>query len=149
VRVIHFTSGATDPLREFRSRGARFVPLADGFGDTHVSCLQLVAGGRIPKLPLTQACALLIVRGDVVFTASMGSRLDLSAGTGLVMEAGGHCGLESRNGATLILVEVQLLEAHECGISTPQRIRGEGWPDEALPGGMRDPQDHANSGPMH
>jgi hypothetical protein len=55
--VIHFTQGATDPLKGFDSAGARFVPLADGSGDTHVSCLHLERGGRITAPSITHAAA--------------------------------------------------------------------------------------------
>lgn len=132
-RVIHFTEGATDPLLAFRTRGARFVPLADGFGDAHIACLHLKAGGRIPKLPLNQASALLIVHGELQFTAAK-CTLELSPGVGLVIESGGHCALASRDGAILILVQAPHLEAHECGISTPARIWGARWPGEGVAG---------------
>jgi len=108
VRVIPFTEGAADPLLEWSAWGARFVPLADGSGDAHVACLHLAAGGRIAKLPMTQACA-----------------------------------LESRDGAVLIFVQGQHLEAHECAISTPQRIMGQRWPGDALPGQTGESQGHA------
>jgi hypothetical protein len=38
MHVIHFTHSATDPLVSFDAEGVHFVPLADGKGDTHVSC---------------------------------------------------------------------------------------------------------------
>jgi len=53
MQIIHFTSGATDLLEGFGARGARFLlPLADGYGDTHLSCLHLEEGARIagPRL---------------------------------------------------------------------------------------------------
>jgi hypothetical protein len=132
-RIIHFTEGATDPFLNFRTRGARFVPLADGFGDAHVSCLHLKAGGRIPKLPLSQASAFLLVHGHLALASPKG-RLELSPGVGLVVDSGGHCSLESPEGAIVILVQAPHLEATECGISTPSRIRSARWPGEALPG---------------
>jgi len=54
--VIHFTQGATDPLTSFGASGARFLPLADGSGDTYVSCLHLERGARItaPSIPTPQ-----------------------------------------------------------------------------------------------
>jgi hypothetical protein len=36
VTLIHFTDGATEALQAFRSQGARFVPLADDAGVTHL-----------------------------------------------------------------------------------------------------------------
>jgi hypothetical protein len=135
MHVIHFTEGATDPLKQFFARGARFVPLADGFGDYHISCLHLTAAGRIPKLPMTQDCTLLIVQGDLVFESSEPScRLELSAGVGVVLEAGEQIGLESRKGGILILVQGHAMEAHECGVSTPQRIAAPRWPGKCFAG---------------
>jgi hypothetical protein len=84
---------------------------------------------------MTQDCTLLIVQGDLVFESSEPScRLELSAGVGVVLEAGEQVGLVSRKGAILILVQGPALEAHECGVSTPQRIAGQRWPGESLAG---------------
>ena len=38
MKVIHFTHNATDPLRELRTTGAHFVPLADEATPTSVAC---------------------------------------------------------------------------------------------------------------
>ena len=65
MRVIHFTHGATDPLTAFDSKGVRFVPLADGFGDSHVGCAHLDPGATIEAPSLTHAAALLVVHGSV------------------------------------------------------------------------------------
>jgi len=54
VRVIHFTEGATDPLEEIASRGARFVQLVAGCGESNVGCLQLGAGGRLARRSIPQ-----------------------------------------------------------------------------------------------
>jgi hypothetical protein len=61
--VIHFTRGAADPLSEFNATGARFLPLADGTGDTHVSCLHMEEGASIPAPSITHAATLLVVHG--------------------------------------------------------------------------------------
>jgi hypothetical protein len=82
MRVIHFTQGATDPLRQFRATGAHFVPLADGSGDTHVSCLHLEKGGRITAPSITHAAALLIVHGRITITSHLDARIQFSGGTG-------------------------------------------------------------------
>jgi hypothetical protein len=63
LQTIHFTRGATDPLNSFGAKGARFLPLADGDGDTHVSCLYLEEGARIAWPSRTHAAALLVVHG--------------------------------------------------------------------------------------
>lgn len=135
MHVIHFTEGATDPIKQFRARGARFVPLADGSGDYHVSCLHLATDGRVPKLAMSQDCTLLVVHGDVVVKPTKSAcRLDLSAGVGVVLEAGEHVRLESSKGAVLIMVQGRNAEAHSCGISSPQRIAGQRWPSDPAPG---------------
>lgn len=135
MRVIHFTAGATDSLLASNSRGAQFVPLADGVGDAHIACLHLAAAGRIPSLPMSQACVLLIVQGELVFEWETTMRLELAAGVGVVVNAGEECALASRDGAIVIFVQANDLEAHDCGVSTPQRIMGQRWPGEAMPGG--------------
>jgi hypothetical protein len=61
--VIHFTQGATDPLNDFRAKGVRFLPLADGTADSHVSCAHLEPGATIQAPSITHAAALLVVHG--------------------------------------------------------------------------------------
>jgi hypothetical protein len=34
MNIIHFTHGATDPLKGFYTQGAHYVRLAEGHGDT-------------------------------------------------------------------------------------------------------------------
>jgi hypothetical protein len=131
MQVIHFTEGAADPLPEICAHGARFVHLADGSGDTHIGCLHLAAGGRIPELSINQACAVLVVHGDLLCISEMG-RAKLAGGVGVVLERDEQCVLESRRGAIVILMQVKHLVAHEFGMSTPERIRGQHWPSEVL-----------------
>jgi hypothetical protein len=131
MQVIHFTEGATDPLQGFGAQRAKFVPLADGTGDTHVSCLYLDAGAQIPGPPCTHDCTLLIVHGQVIFRGEGGvPRLDLSPGVGLVMKAGQHYTLKSAKGGIALLIESDSLAANARGISTPDRIMGQRWPGE-------------------
>ena len=131
MKIIHFTEGVTNELAEFNSRGARFVPLADGDGDTHVSCIHLAAGAEISAPPLTHDSALLIVHGSVtVVVADSGAHLELSSGVGMVVEINEGYALKSSFGAILIVVESGWLEATELGISTPARIAGQRWPGE-------------------
>lgn len=54
---------AADPLESFDASGASFLPLTDGEGDTHLSCLHLETGGKIEAPSLSHATALLIVYG--------------------------------------------------------------------------------------
>jgi hypothetical protein len=128
MQVIHFTEGATDLLWGFRAEGTRFVPLADGDGDVHVSCLHLLPGAFISEPPVTHDCAVLIVHGYVVVVGDC--RLDLYAGVGFVVNAGERYSLESSEGAILIVAEPRSLEATSCGRSTPQRIMGQRWPGD-------------------
>jgi hypothetical protein len=131
MRVIHFTQGATDPLWNTAS-GARYVPLADGFGTTHLSCLHLEPRAKIPEAPAGAATALLLVHGYGVLWTHHPSelRIDISPGMGFVFEAGARYSLQSRTGMIYLLVEATTLQATAAGISTPDRIRGQLWPGE-------------------
>lgn len=131
MRVIHFTRGTTDPLWNPAS-GARYVPLADGFGTTHLSCLHLEPGAKVPEAPTGAATALLLVHGYGVLWTHHPSdvRIDISPGMGFVFEAGSRYSLQSRTGMIYLLVEATTLEPTAAGISTPDRIRGQLWPGE-------------------
>jgi hypothetical protein len=133
VQVIRFTEGATDPLKRDRASGARVVPLADGFDDVHLSCLHLEAGGKLSEFSGTHDCALLLVHGNVTFTAAdTGLRLDLLPGVGVVVTADERYTLESPTGAIVMVLESVELSANERGLSTPSRIMGQRWPGEDL-----------------
>lgn len=131
MQVVHFTEGAADPMWGSCSRSTRFVPLVDGEGDTHVSCLHLIAGGSVFVPSVTHDCAVLIVQGHVIVTSTtVHGRIDLYAGVGFVVRAPESYSLETQEGAIAILIETQRLEATECGISTPARVMGQRWPGE-------------------
>jgi len=87
MRVIHFTHGATDPLKGFDASGASFLPLADGQGDTHISCLHLGMGGKIEAPSITHAAALPVVHGRVTIESDIGARIKFSGGMGAVSQA--------------------------------------------------------------
>jgi hypothetical protein len=133
MRVIHFTQGATDPLWNAAS-GARYVPLADRFGATHVSCLHLEPRARILEAPAGAATALLLVHGYGALWTHYPEegRIDISPGMGFVFEAGSRYSLQSRTGMIYLLVEATALEATAAGVSTPDRIRGQRWPGETI-----------------
>ncbi|MGH8228602.1 MAG: hypothetical protein ACREU3_12000 [Steroidobacteraceae bacterium] len=133
MRVIHFTHGATDPLWNPAS-GARFVPLADGFGATYLSCLHLEPGARIPEAPTGAATALLLVHGyGVLWTHHPDEmRIAISPGMGFVFESGARYSLESRTGMIYLVVESATLQPTAAGMSTPERIRGQLWPGETV-----------------
>lgn len=133
MHVIHFTEGATDPLQAFGSQGVRFVPLADGCGDAHVSCLHMTPGATISAPPDTDDCLLLFLHGTAVFRADHGPMLELQAGVRLVLRAAEHYTLETQSGAVVLTIECDELAAHQRGISTPERIMGQRWPGELDP----------------
>jgi redox-sensitive bicupin YhaK (pirin superfamily) len=138
MRVIHFTHPAADPLKGFDASGASFLPLADGLGDTHISCLHLEMGGKIEAPSITHAAALLIVHGRVTIEpADTGARINFSGGMGAVFSPNEPYTLKSETGAILLLVESQELIAHARAISTPQRIAGATWPSDSLLGARR------------
>lgn len=131
MRVIHFTHGATDSLdRSFRALGVTSVWLAEAAGDTHVTCIHFVPGGKVLAPPATHDSALLIVSGNVNVELDSGANASLSAGMGVVLETGRHYSLQSPTGAIAIAVESQQLQATAAAISTPERIMGQRWPGE-------------------
>jgi hypothetical protein len=58
------THAATDPLNSLGASSASFLPLADGQGDTHISCLHLEMNGKIEAPSITHAATLLVVHGE-------------------------------------------------------------------------------------
>jgi hypothetical protein len=132
--VIHFTHGATDPLVAFDSKGVRFLPLADGQGDTHVSCAHLEPGATIDAPPLTHAATLLVVHGRITITRNRDLDLNIaiSGGMGVVFQSNEPNALNANIGAILMIIESDALRAHPRGISSPQRIAGQTWPSDVL-----------------
>ena len=126
MQVIHFTSAATDPLKGFGATGARFLPLADGEGNSHISCLHLETNAKVSSPSLTHAAALLCVHGRITVTTTA-AKINIHAGTGAVFGANEPYTLKSESGAILLIVESQELTAHSRAISTPQRIAGATW----------------------
>jgi len=130
--VIHFTRGATDKLTDFNSVGARFVPLADGTGDTHLSCLHLEQGGSIKAPSISHAATLLVVHGRITITTHLDARIRFSGGMGAVFKRHEPYRLEADTTAIVLIVEAAELTPHPCGISTPQRIAGQWWPSDSV-----------------
>jgi hypothetical protein len=128
--VIHFTRGATDPLKFFDATGARFVPLVEGQGSSHVSCLHLDSNARIASPSLTHAAALLVVHSRITVTTHQ-FKIDIHAGMGCVFDKHEPYSLTSEIGAILLIMESDQLVAHERGISTPARIAGARWPSDS------------------
>ncbi len=133
MHVIHFTRGAADPLTAFDSRSVRFLPLADGHGDTHVSCAHLEPGAKIEAPPLTHAATLLVIHGRVTITKLVATtNIDIHAGMGCIFDRGEPYSLHSDTGAILLIVESLELTAHPRGISSPGRIARQRWPSDAV-----------------
>ena len=132
MHVVHFTYPATDPLEYFGAAGARFLPIADGQGDTHVSCLHLDMGGRIEAPPTSHATLILIVHGRVTIQImDIGVGINFFAGMGAVLSQNEPYTLKADTAAILLLVESEQLTAHIRAISTPQRIEGATWPSDS------------------
>jgi hypothetical protein len=130
VNIIHFTYGATDPLKDFDAEGAHYVPLADGHGNTHLSCVHLNPGATINAPSLTHAAALLAVHGRITIVSERGNtrNINISAGMGAVFEPQEPYTFKSDPGAILIVVEAEQLLPNQRGISNPERIAGQTWP---------------------
>jgi redox-sensitive bicupin YhaK (pirin superfamily) len=131
--VIHFTSGATDPLQAFDAFGASFLPLAEGEGNSHISCLHLEIGGKIETPSITHAAALLVVHGRItVETPTPLIRIDIHAGMGAILDKDEAYSLKSEEGAIVLVIESDHLQPSERAISTPQRIAGATWPADSV-----------------
>jgi redox-sensitive bicupin YhaK (pirin superfamily) len=131
--VIHFTHGATDPLESPGTRGAHFLPLADGEGDAHIGCVHLEPGATVKSPSLTHAAALLVIHGRIEVTADASGKIAwLSGGMGCVLRRDEAYSLQSEPGAVVLVVEAHTLKANIRGISTPERINGQTWPSDVL-----------------
>src|ERR1700676_3929297 len=114
MRVIHFTRGATDPLEGFDAGGAHYVPLADGHGDMHLSCVHLNPGATINAPSLTHAAALLVVHGRITIVSERGNtrNVNIFAGMGAVFEPQEPHTFKSDAGAILLAIEAEQLLPH-------------------------------------
>jgi hypothetical protein len=54
-----------DPLEAFDATGASFLPLAEGYGDTHISCFRVNMGGKIEAPSITHDAALFVAHGRI------------------------------------------------------------------------------------
>jgi hypothetical protein len=131
--IIHFTSGAADPLSSFDATGARFLPLLEGEGNSHLSCLHLEKNGQVSSPSLTHAAALMVVHGRVTVTTEFPKiQIDLHAGMGAVLDPNEPYSITSNDAAILMIIEADQLLAHERGISNPKRIAGQSWPSDSV-----------------
>jgi hypothetical protein len=128
MNVIHFTRGATDPLTSFDASGASFLPLAQSLGNSHICCLYLDSGASVRPPSTTHAAALMVVHGSLTVTTEVPFiRIDVHAGMGCVLDQREAYCLNSGEGAIVLIVESDYLQAHERAISTPERIAGASW----------------------
>lgn len=134
MQIVHFSENAADPLTAFGADRASFVPLADGGGDTHVSCLHLEPGGTVTAPSIDHAATLLVVHGRLNFTSRGGHDIDLTlhAGMGCVVTAQEPYAFQTDLGAIILIVESTTLSPHARGISSPDRIAGATWPSDVL-----------------
>jgi 5-deoxy-D-glucuronate isomerase len=108
------------------------VPLADGTGESHVSCAHLESGASVNAPSLTHAAALLVVHGRITITTQQGARIRLLGGMGAVFDRDEPYSLESDIGGIVLIVESTELTAHSRGISSPDRIAGQTWPSDQV-----------------
>ena len=142
MRVIHFTWDAADAFLANDASGARFVPLADGSGDTLLGCLHLDKGAVVSVPSKGRAVALLVVQGRITITSHsvrvglreyvLPANIDIVTGVGVVFEPNESHALKSSTGAIVFIVESGRLHPHRQGISTPGRIDGAIWPGDAV-----------------
>ncbi len=128
MQVLHFTPGCLDPDGFGRKGTVAIMPLAASSGENEIFCLYLAPGGRIAVPPATYAQLYLVVNGRVTGTFDHSLRIEIWAGVGFVLEASESCRLESTAGAVLIAVESVGMTAEPCGLSLPERVRGQLWP---------------------
>ena len=97
--IIHFTLAATDPLKAFSASGASFLPLVEGLGNSHISCLHLEKDGKIQAPSISHSAALLCIHGCLsVKTPFPETQINLHAGMGAVFEPNEHYILKSDTG---------------------------------------------------
>ena len=133
MEIIHFTHGATDPLISFDAIGVHFLPLADGQGDTHVSCAHLDPDAEIQAPSLTHAAALLVIHRRITITQLLTTaHINIHAGMGAVFAKEEPYTFCSDLGAIVLLAESDELIPHPRGISSPERIAGQTWPSDPV-----------------
>jgi hypothetical protein len=124
--IIHFTPGAADLLTGFAATCARFLPLLEGQGNSHISCLHLDSNARIASPSLSHAAALLCVHGRIAaITLHPQTRFDILSGMGCVFDAGEPYTIESVTGAVVIIVESDSLAARTRHLKSGAHCGGE------------------------
>jgi hypothetical protein len=88
----------------------------------------MAPGGSIAAARESYDRLILVVNGRVTVTHEHGCIIGASAGMGIVLEGTESCLLKCETGAVLITVETEDLEADACGLSTPDGVMGQRWP---------------------
>jgi hypothetical protein len=128
MRVLHFTPGSLNPNISQERNSVAYLPLASASGRGEISCLYMAPGGSIAAARESYDRLILVVNGRVTLTHEYGCTINVSAGMGIVLEGTESCLLECETGAVLITVEAEDLAADACGLSTPDRVMGQRWP---------------------
>ncbi len=110
------------------------MPLADGAGDVHVSCLHLEPGGAVTAPSIDHAATLLVVHGRMNITRRGGAAVNLTvrAGMGCIVAAHEPYSFRTDAGAIIVIVESTTLNPNSRGICRAQRVAGATWPSDAL-----------------
>jgi hypothetical protein len=127
--ILHFTPGSLDPENPRRHGTVAHMALASGSGELEVSCLYLAPQGRIVVEPSAHPHLLLLVSGRMTATFPYGLTVSTSAGMGILLQSGERCQLASATGAVIVTVEAGHLAADRCGISHPERVMHQRWPN--------------------
>jgi len=88
----------------------------------------MAPGGSIAVSRESYDRLILVVNGRVTVAQDDGCIIDASAGMGIVLEGTESGLLKCETGAVLITVETDDLVADACGLSTPDRVMGQRWP---------------------
>jgi len=126
--ILHFTPGCLDP-ENFRKKGTvAIMPLAASRGESEIPACTLrpEAASRCRQL-LTRSCTWSSM-GESPGTFDHSVRIEIWAGVGFLLEASKPCRLASPAGAVLIAIESAGITADTCGLSLPERVRGQPWP---------------------
>ncbi len=92
-------------IDHFGSNGLHATRIATGAGPVQLTCLRIGPGGVIGMHPATEAQLFLVVAGDGWATGPDGTRIPLTAGSGVRWEAGEDHMSGTESGLTAIAIE--------------------------------------------
>jgi hypothetical protein len=129
MEILHFTPGSLDPQNVRRHGTVAHLPLAAGQGAWQLSCLYLAPRRAIVVPAATHRQLLQIVNGKTDARFPGGALLQLSAGMGMLLRPEEGCHLSSSTGTVILTLEADQMAADPCGISHPERVMGQQWPN--------------------